>query len=657
RTAGGEESDFTGEEKRDFVIDDTNPTGGTTNPSLAVHRYGQLATLAATGGDTTPGSVASVKFRILRMKDGPVKEWDLDSSTFTAAASADDLVATNQGGGVYTYTHAQLSSEAPWEDGLLYKVRLTVTDRAGNSVALEEPGGAGFRFDVSLPTAAVTVPKVGIVVNSLPVISGTAADRDPDGTASSDYEASLVTVVDVFIQSMQSGAYFDGTGFVSGSPVPLSATVTGAGLTKSWTYTAANLNSSLSDGRYVVYARARDAGGNEQQSYSAAGSSFTFLVDKTPPSYTPAAINAANVTGSASDALVSGTSAGLLTDGVDVQLWYLSGGASFYWNNGATDWQTDVTTITADGTSWSLLAKQPSSAKWAQPGDRTFYLRARAHDKTVLGDGNVSPSTGNLSLWTPETAGSTLSFIVDGTPPVSSLTWPLNGLFINGISSITGTAADIGAISPIADVEVKITTNNATGPWWDGNTYVFTETWRPATVTAPNWEYPGATGDKLTVAQGAAQNAFTDHKLYTIFIRARDQATNQEAARSFSVTFDTSAPNLAFGFPYAAPDPQSYSNDTLSDRKFERSSGTVTETGPNASGIVEAWVAVASGSAKDMWWSSTTLSFSQNQATVFWSSNVYLSGAACPGEGTVDSGEWCYAPGSWATEPGAFKEG
>ena len=65
------------------------------------------------------------------------------------------------------------------------------------------------------------------------------------------------------------------------------------------------------------------------------------------------------------------------------------------------------------------------------------------------------------------------------------MTWPMHGIFTNNISSITGTADS--TLSGTQFVEIKITSNPVTGPWWDGNQFVFTETWRQVTVTGGTW--------------------------------------------------------------------------------------------------------------------------------------------------------------------------
>ncbi|MBI4424386.1 MAG: hypothetical protein HY554_11690, partial [Elusimicrobia bacterium] len=260
------------------------------------------------------------------------------------------------------------------------------------------------------------------------------------------------------------------------------------------------------------------------------------------------------------------------------------------------------------------------------PADHRFYARARSHDASKLGDGSVSASTGNASAWTAPR-----SFVVDPIAPVSSLTWPVNGIFAAAISSITGTA-DAG-LSGLQKVEVKITTNNATGPWWNGSGWTFAEIWRPATLLGQTgWSYPGA-GDTLA-------NAFTDHNRYLIYSRATDLATNEESAPpAFAVDYDTSAPSLAILRPVTPPANPPYSNlPVLDARHIKLASGTVSDPGPLAAGVASVWIAVSSGSAEGLWWNPANGLFDiVDAATIRWATQVYTGGVS-----------WSTAPAAWA---------
>ncbi|UPT74458.1 MAG: hypothetical protein M0D55_01585 [Elusimicrobiota bacterium] len=356
-----------------FVIDSSAPVNSVTNPSLAAHRAGTMASLSGTIADpSAPGqpnslNASSPYFRVVRMKDA--REWAINASTFVAPPG-DNLLASDQGGGLFTYTTTYLTSELMFEDGYQYRANLTAADKAGNSAT---GVGAIFRYDISLPTAAMTVPIPTVVINTLPTISGTARDPNPK-LGDSNSSPSGMAAVEVLIQRQFNGFYFNGTNFGSAVPVWLNSTgfYESAPGVATFTYTNANLDASLQSGLYTIAVRARDVAGNTQTQFTAANSSFTITVDKDAPTiaisqpilpaYTPAAASALGIQGTAADPLINGTSSNLLAGGVDVLLWHVIGPTSWYWTGGA--FSTTLTTVSASGTSWSM-GLVPSPAQYA----------------------------------------------------------------------------------------------------------------------------------------------------------------------------------------------------------------------------------------------------------------------------------------------------
>ena len=269
-----------------FVIDSTAPTVAVTNPSLAYHRAGQLPTLSANVSDspplTAPGQAnsldqSSIYFRVVRNKDA--KEWSVPLSTFVTPAGT-NLGATAGGGALFTYTTTYLATNAMFEDGYQYKVSAFAADKAGNAANNSSPI---FLWDVSVPTAAMTVPVPGVIMNTLTTISGTASDPNPklgDGNSS----PSGIALVEVLIQKQSNAFYFNGTNFGNALPTWLPATSFESALgVATFTYTSANLNASLISGLYSISVRATDRAGNVQNAFAASGSSFTFEADVDPP--------------------------------------------------------------------------------------------------------------------------------------------------------------------------------------------------------------------------------------------------------------------------------------------------------------------------------------------------------------------------------------
>ena len=177
-----------------FVIDSSAPVNNVTNPSIAAHRAGQLGTLSGSVLEVTapaqPNSLdtGGVYFRVVRIKDG--REWNVLASTFVVAPG-DNLLATDAGGGLFTYTTTYLTTDAMFESGYQYRVNLTAADKAGNSATANS---ALFRYDVSLPTAAFMVPLPTAKINTPTPSWATPIRRPPASPPSRSCSSASSTV-------------------------------------------------------------------------------------------------------------------------------------------------------------------------------------------------------------------------------------------------------------------------------------------------------------------------------------------------------------------------------------------------------------------------------------------------------------------------------
>ncbi|MBI2788067.1 MAG: hypothetical protein HYX59_05235 [Elusimicrobia bacterium] len=610
-----------------FVIDSSAPVNAVTNPSMAAHKAGQLSSLSGTVNDPSapgqPNSLlsSSVRFRVVRMKDA--KEWAVNASTFVAAPG-DDLVGSDQGGGLFTYTTTYLTSEMMFEDGYQYRVNLIATDKAGNTGT---GVGTVFRYDISLPTAAITVPLPTAVINTLATISGNARDPNPK-LGDSNSSPSGIATVQVKIQRNANGSCFGGVNFGTVCSLP-AAWLPATGFYQSapgvatFTYTNANLDIALVSGEYVIAVRAVDVAGNVQTEFTAAGSSFTMTVDKDAPTvaitqpslaaYTPASASAIGIDGTASDPLINGTSAGLLVPGIDVLLWHVIGPTSYYWTGAG--FSTTVSSVQANGTSWTLPLV-PTPVQYLAGGaggatDKIYHTFATAHDASTLADGSVSQSSGNLSAPSAVT-----SFIVDGTPPISTMTGIVDGSYVNALTALAGTHD--GSLSGTQKVEIRITTNPVTGPDWTGSSYTFTTPyWTTATLAGLNWTYNDLTG------------AFADNQLYFLYSRATDLVGNvQSPVTVYGVHYDVTPPAISISFPASPPANPPYSNNAESTRVSTYTWGAISDVGTGASGITQVWVGVSSGAAQNVWWNEADRDFTTSQSSVAWSTQVYKGGTS-----------------------------
>ncbi|HVC09386.1 MAG TPA: LamG domain-containing protein, partial [Elusimicrobiota bacterium] len=530
-----------------FVIDSSAPVVAVTLPSDGgAYRAGTLSTLSGTINDPTAPNqanslnVGSVYFTVTRVSDND--QWSESLSTFTGnGGTGTKLYASAGGGGLFTYTTSYLQAQGVFKDGYQYQVDLFASDLAGNAGAAAGVGST-FRWDVTVPTAAVTVPiSPPVYANSLPAISGTAIDPNPYPSDPHSAPSGL-SQVGVLLRDETNGGYFNGSAFTS--PAPSTQTVACTGQSCNWSYAPAGFDGEVGDGFYTLTVIARDEAGNTQHAFGINFSSFTFAVDKTAPNasisfpvsgadYSSATISAQNIAGVATDPTINGVASGINgTDGIDIQMWCLQAGTSYYWTG--SSWLTGVSTLTLPGsgnpTNWNLLAL-PSETQWSNPtlgvGDTTFYLQVRAHDASTLADGTVSPSTGNVSAW-----DGPISFIVDDTTPTATLVWPASGSYVDALSSMTGTMYD--NLSGVNFVQVRVTTNPATGPDWNGSAYTFAgiPIWRTVSLYSSSWTYPGGTGDTLS-------GAFASGQTYDLEMRAQDNSGNLSPPAIYTVIYDT----------------------------------------------------------------------------------------------------------------------
>ena len=155
-------------------------------------------------------------------------------------------------------------------------------------------------------------------------------------------------------------------------------------------------------------------------------------------------------------------------------------------------------------------------------------------DVTVGGSATVTVSGSPI---TSANAGATLE--VDAYAPITTITAPATDAVLTGASTtIQGTANDdpdgAGSLtgSGVASVEVRIARSN--GTWWNGSSWVGTETWVAATGTS-SWTY------SWTLPSGENQT-YT----YEVSARATDAVTNVTtvSASATGVTVDTLGPTL-----------------------------------------------------------------------------------------------------------------
>ncbi|RLJ03528.1 MAG: hypothetical protein DRP08_03430, partial [Candidatus Aenigmatarchaeota archaeon] len=486
---------------RIFWMDYTAPDIAITRPAESY--YNSLVTISGTGYDLTSG----IDVAYVAISSGPNFDtyWNpsllvWESATYWIEAILED----NKPDYVF------ISTEVPtWQHGVTYRVYAKAQDKAYPS-NVSSVISYDFTYDVVHPTSVVTLPEDNGVYNAdLVNISGTAYD-EPAGIAS----------VEVAIQEAGSGLYWNGVStFNSVSPVWCSASLSGAGYTRSWTYPVPPLQDGY---EYRVYSRANDNAGNQEQSYQIETVTFRFDVSS------PVAVVTYPVDGEHYNSLevISGTAEdgiGIPVNGVefaireyDTGMWY--DGSSF--------------TVSQVEPYW-LVANNPqgTSVVWSTGNvvlqtNYRYEVRARATDLA----GNVQ-----------QEGITSVVFVYDITPPDSLIQLPVHEeAYASGqLTVISGTADDTpyGEIAS-ASIYIQDTYNSY---YWDGTSWQSTLVWL-TTTTVPNWsfEFP--------------DSAKTSGHKYIVVSRGQDKAGNYQTGFAVGVSsvefiYDVDAPVSDVSYP------------------------------------------------------------------------------------------------------------
>ncbi|MDI6756458.1 MAG: Ig-like domain repeat protein, partial [Endomicrobiia bacterium] len=504
-----------------FGIDNQNPLVSVQEPSRDF--YKALTTLSGTADDS-PSGVNSIQIRIARPD---AHFWRVSDSSWTMTEVWNTTSTWSDG------EWRVALPENPWTENTTYFVRVRVYDKVIPTQNLTTASDKAFVYDVSFPTAAVTLPAADGIYSSIPQITGTARDWPSKGNIEN-------VEVSVFANSGDdAGKYYKATPPGWTFAVTWNTAAVYALNNASWSFTAPTFQNQA---QYTVTARAKDRADNQQTAYGVGVSSVNFLLDNQGPSASitfPAspAVNLGHVGGASFDFL------GQITDNLAgasttyIQLSKLIAGDTYYWT-GVTWSSSAVVTLSADEPTPASFGGSPvtwsyNMNKVNMESDRDYRVRIYAFD-------NARPS-GNQGAWT------SYDFTVDTTPPLSVARFPADGSTHKNLTVISGTA--LGDLAGIAAVSVSLQriAGVAGDDWYwshfaGGGSWVNYSTSAPASVTAGkgqrDWTY------SITDAN------FTSGTRYRAVSRARDAAGNFEVVMStVEFIYDRTAPETAITIP------------------------------------------------------------------------------------------------------------
>src|ERR1019366_6482632 len=336
--------------------------------------------------------------------------------------------------------------------GTSYYVVSRESDTVGNiefgGAAANIPPATGLTviYDTAPPTAVITLPTYGALTSAKAI----ETIGNITGTASGDVGISSVSVA--IYKNGSPGYWYNGTNAFNvpqAANAPYWLATTG---TATWTYTNGNLTGAMADNAlYTFITQANALSGLTQATYTAPVSSFTVIMDQTPPTTT---ITAPPANGMSYKPTVFGfpvvpSLAGTVSDpnandsgvkDVQVRLSYLFAGNTYYWGGGVSFSSTTAPTaawqtITTAGPGWSEL----NSITWPSDMSHAMKLESRAEDNALQPDGS---GTGNIDV--PATSGTDIiNFNIDFVAPSGTITYPSPNAAVSSTTvQITGSATD-----------------------------------------------------------------------------------------------------------------------------------------------------------------------------------------------------------------------
>jgi hypothetical protein len=269
-----------------------------------------------------------------------------------------------------------------------------------------------------------------------------------------------------------------------------------------------------------------------------------------------------------------------------------------------------VLAVYGPGDSWNGLALPALASDNGSAGagaSRVTFQAIRNHTYYIAVDGADAGAFGTFNL--------NYSTVVDTTPPVVAITSPANGAAIQTLTSITGTASDIGVGLEGNQIHFTLFDVN-NGNFWSGSYWTNTSPSDPtilltASVVNGAWTF-------TSVPTGGAQVEGT----YFISAFARDNAGNlstpQSGVNSTSFTIDATPPTVAIDSPTPSG---SYPVAPMA-------SGRAWDTNGLASSGVQEVRVVLSRTADGFWWNFRSNTWGNAVFNYFYNATMSRSPAA-----------------------------
>ena len=551
-----------------FVFDKTIPIVTILSPAGASCGgdgtcLGGLPTLSGTAVDPnnpSPPSLIQSNFniRLKRLTNG--QYWngtafvngtqEFNPGIFTSAGSPP----------TYSWSTTTLAG-ASLKDGEDYAVIAHALDLAGNDQTVEgNMANFTFIYDTTPPVGYFVQPSSGQVYKDLNTISGTAFD--PAGVYA-NFKKSDIASVQLQIIDANNNVCWNEAGSQFNLACPHFFVVTG---TSPWSYSNAALTPLLTSGHaYTLTAKAIDNAGNAQGVFVSPASSVTIHADQDAPSvtiiqpvnngsYKPSVLAGGSaLSGTASDPEAPYYQANDAIGSVQTVLWYASGATNYYYTGTIGSNGTKFSSNTVEAANWQIVN---GTSSWTQLitsagdwiTDQNYFLKAIAIDKALYSSGTVAGNKTSVF-----TSGQNLvTFTVEGQTPVSQVTNPLAGSFIQNLNTVSGISNV--HLSGAAAFYLRIWYSvGVSSYYWTGSAWGAADTQTQLSVQTVGstgtiaWTYPGS-----LPGQSAPTITQADNTVYSMSIQALDNAGNLEAGTTSQVILDRVGPVVTISTPMAA---------------------------------------------------------------------------------------------------------
>ncbi len=516
-----------------FIVDSSAPVVTPITPPNKLY-LNTLPTLSANVTDIAPGAADPTQSYFTVQQFGANAYWNWSASTFTAPGANTNLTAALVGNLMtYTTDYFQRQSTGAWVSGQKYTVAFFTKDKAGTSNISQTQT---FTYEITTPTATLVLPSGAAQINNLSTISGTALDAALAGDGNAKVQVAIWSYFDT--------AWFDNGGsFGTGGGSPFWLNTSTSANASLWYYTNAGLDSHVDDGHeYLLLARAINVAGSTQTVFDVGVSSLIVRADKVGPSTTfqlpvspgGSAYQAANIGHTGNGTRFHGTQSDPGSNpsdvsAIEIQLSYLLGPDTYYWNQTATNFSS--WTVTAS-TWWPATPTWFYNTNVVWPTDMSHFVTAkvRGYDLSKAWDGSGNGNQG------PTTSA---QFYIDIATPTAAITTPVTGATLKTPPTITGTAWDDVTGSSLTSIQIIISSGTGTKSYWNGGS----SQWVAGTVTS-NTVTLSTTWTYTTAGLGLVPD-----KDYYIVLQVMDKAGNTFISLPSTFTYDTQPPTVSISTP------------------------------------------------------------------------------------------------------------